>query len=648
MSIIFGVQQSEGNVVVERQLLDIALATDRWARDGTFVRARGRIGMGFQPYHTHQRSQLEAHPVVDQLGNMLTVDGRIDNHKELCAELEMEDADASDSLIVLAAFRRWGEGCFVRFVGDWALSIWSAVDRTLYLARDHAGSRTLYFEIRNGHVYWATFLESFFVEERTRKLDERYAACYVACQPIRDLTPYAGITAVTPAHYVAIRENAVIRQQHWRCIPSSRTTALRDREFEEGFRFHFERAVRRCTSSTAPIIAHLSGGMDSSSIVCMSDCVSKESGRSSNEYIDTVSFYDDSDPAWDETPYFTCIEEARGKRGIHIDVSTLEWTLNLTPPKADALLPGSDSLLLNWDYSSMPSGHRDKYRVVVSGIGGDEILGGIPTGVPELADRLVCGQWLTLLRRGVAWSLPERQPLMHLLIELGQFAFGQYLPLGLDLAGSPGWLAAKTIRQCRRNAIDASYVKPLTLARPSAISNSHAWWSVLETQPHRLQAPDGRYEYRYPYLDREFVEFIFQTPREQIVAPGRRRYLMRRALASLVPGRVLERRRKASLARSPILSLQNTLRLNPSLLTDCYTVQCGLVNAALLEKAIASITEGSKISDWHYLLRLIKWELWISEQYPARLSGVDSRCWLQRVPLSYTRAKEVNVGGQAS
>ena|ERR1700722_5911156 len=142
MSIIFGVKKPEGDVVEERQLLNVSEATDRWAPDGTFVRVMGRIGMGFQPYHTHQRSNLESQPVIDDFRNMISMDGRLDNHKELRELLNIEDPEAPDSVIVLAGFRFWGEECFSRFIGDWALAIWCATTHSVFLARDHAGTRT--------------------------------------------------------------------------------------------------------------------------------------------------------------------------------------------------------------------------------------------------------------------------------------------------------------------------------------------------------------------------------------------------------------------------------------------------------------------------------------------------------------------------
>jgi len=106
MSILFGICQPEGQVVEERELIELAQGTGRFAPDGTFVRAIGRIGMGFQPYHTHQRSKLESLPKVGTQGNMLTFDGRLDNYLELCELLELPRDETADSAIVLAAFER--------------------------------------------------------------------------------------------------------------------------------------------------------------------------------------------------------------------------------------------------------------------------------------------------------------------------------------------------------------------------------------------------------------------------------------------------------------------------------------------------------------------------------------------------------------
>src|SRR5271155_2501615 len=115
MSVIFGIRNPDGQPADERQLHELASATQAFAPEGTFVKACGTIGMGSQPYRTHDRSILESPPITDRHGNMIAFDGRLDNHAELCRLLELRDSETPDSVIVLAAFLRWGENCFRRF-----------------------------------------------------------------------------------------------------------------------------------------------------------------------------------------------------------------------------------------------------------------------------------------------------------------------------------------------------------------------------------------------------------------------------------------------------------------------------------------------------------------------------------------------------
>ena len=70
--------------------------------------------------------------------------------------------------------------------------------------------------------------------------------------------------------------------------------------------------------------------MDSSSIVCMADTIIAR-GAAETPRLDTISYYDDSEPNWNERPYFTKVEEKRGRTGCHIDVGKQEpFNSNLT------------------------------------------------------------------------------------------------------------------------------------------------------------------------------------------------------------------------------------------------------------------------------------------------------------------------------
>jgi asparagine synthase (glutamine-hydrolysing) len=63
MSSLAGIYRPEGRAIEEQELISLSGATDRYAPDGTFVRASGPVGMVFQPFHTHERSRLEYRPV---------------------------------------------------------------------------------------------------------------------------------------------------------------------------------------------------------------------------------------------------------------------------------------------------------------------------------------------------------------------------------------------------------------------------------------------------------------------------------------------------------------------------------------------------------------------------------------------------------
>jgi asparagine synthase (glutamine-hydrolysing) len=594
MSIIFGIRKAKGQTVESQQLLDLARTTDRYAPDGTSVLADGRVGMGFQPCHTHQRSSLESAPAVDAFGNMLTFDGRLDNYEELLKLLDIYEDHAADSLIVLTAFERWGEDCFSRFIGDWALALWSHRDRSLYLARDHAGTRTLFFQQANGQILWSTFLETFFIDGRVPDLNEDYAACYLASQPIRDRTLYRGIKSVLPAHYLRFSEDNVVRKPHWQWMSKGKIHYKTDAEYEEHFLSLLRQSVERRTGPGAPILAHLSGGMDSTSIVCLSDLMRKEQGRTTAEFLDTVSFYDDSEPSWNEKPYFTVVEERRGKRGIHIETSVTDRTFGTDPfSEIVNLYPSTDNSAIVREQKLLEAIKGKNYKSILSGFGGDEVLGGVPTPLPELADHLVFCRLKLLFRQLTQWSLVERRPAIHLLLDTVRFALDLYWPATANRDQMPHWLPT-TVKE---RACELSQHDPVRMdrfgLRPSTICNGIGWWGVMESSPGHNPGLLSRVEHRYPYLDRDLIEYLFAVPREQLILPGRRRSLMKRALRGIVPEEILERRRKAFLIRGPLASLRQGATEIDQLFSNSLAARLGVLELRQFKSSLDStIKEG--------------------------------------------------------
>ena len=263
MSIIFGIQRSTGAPVTNQELFRLASATEAFALDGSFVASGHQVGMGFQPFHTTLGSRQDSQPASDIHQNMLVFDGRLDNRSELLAALDIDDTQAKDSAVILAGFNRWQDSVFSRLIGEWALAFWSERTRTLYLARDHAGTRTLYFRITNGQLRWSTYLETFFAEGDVPPLDEEYASAFLCGGPIGDCTPYSGICAVPPAHYLVIQGRKVTKHLYWSALVDDEIRYRTDLKYEEHFFTLFQQAVARRTTIGDPVLAQLSGGIGS-------------------------------------------------------------------------------------------------------------------------------------------------------------------------------------------------------------------------------------------------------------------------------------------------------------------------------------------------------------------------------------------------
>ena len=144
----------------------------------------------------------------------------------------------------------------------------------------------------------------------------------------------------------------------------------------------FGEAVRRRLRSDSPILAELSGGMDSSSIVCMADTIIAR-GAAETPRLDTISYYDDSEPNWNERPYFTKVEEKRGRTGTHIDMgkqALLKFELDndhfAATPGSGAGRPSECSRQIAACITLQGN------RVVLSGIGGDEVHRWRPNSYP--------------------------------------------------------------------------------------------------------------------------------------------------------------------------------------------------------------------------------------------------------------------------
>jgi asparagine synthase (glutamine-hydrolysing) len=119
---------------------------------------------------------------------------------------------------------------------------------------------------------------------------------------------------------------------------------------------------------------------------------------------------------------------------------------------------------------------------------------------------------------------------------------------------------------------------------------------ALRRQLARTALPfEPPYEKRYPYLDRDLLEFMFAIPREQLVRPTQRRSLMRRALVGIVPDEILNRKTKAFAARSPMVAISNDWAHFAEMTQNMLSSWLGIVDPERISEALQKVRRGEEV-----------------------------------------------------
>jgi len=628
MSVQFGRWNFEGQPPAPDYIEKVSAALAPYGPDSNESYSKDGVRILYRAFHTTKESRHEKQPCISPSGAVITWDGRLENRSELISELSGSLTNGSTNVAIVAmAFEKWGAGCFAKLIGDWALSIWSPVNRSLILAKDPIGTLHLYYSFDNKQVTWSTILDPLArLAGKTFTLNEEYIAGWLSMFPAVHLTPCVGIHSVPPSSSVLLRPGRHTVSQYWDFDGQKKIRYRTDAEYEEHFRTVFARAVQRKLRSDRPVLAELSGGRDSSSIVCMADTVVARSAADIPR-LDTLSMYDDSEPNWNERPYFTRVEEKRGRIGWHINVGAQDpekIPAPEPPPESPhsrfVPTPGYDGRTSPQIRMCMASQGN---RVVLSGIGGDEVMGGVPTPVPELENLLARAQFGALAHQLKVWALEKRKPWLHL---FGEAARGFFPPalVGVPKYMRPApWLQSSFVK--RHWAALTGYPSRTKLFGPlPSFQENVGTLDALRRQLARTALPfDPPYEKRYPYLDRDLLEFMFAIPREQLVRPTQRRSLMRRSLVGIVPDEILNRKTKAFVARSPMVAISNNWAHFGEMTQDMVSSSLGIVDADHISEALQKVRRGEAVPIVT-LRRTLCLESWLKDLHALGIINLDT------------------------
>lgn len=219
-------------------------------------------------------------PMSNEEGTLWIVfNGEIFNYVELREQLRVMGyrfRTQSDTEVILRAYEAWGDGCFVKFNGQWALAIWNPESRKLVFSRDRVGVRPLYIAQRGGQIRFASEVKAIFADpEISRAIDPRgLDQVFTYWSSIAPTTVFDGIEELLPGSVRTYCGTAEPREmQFWRPsfpVDDSGYCQMGLQEATEALREKLGRATAlRILRSDVPVGSYLSGGLDSSLVAWM-------------------------------------------------------------------------------------------------------------------------------------------------------------------------------------------------------------------------------------------------------------------------------------------------------------------------------------------------------------------------------------------
>ncbi|HEY6246333.1 MAG TPA: asparagine synthase-related protein [Pyrinomonadaceae bacterium] len=617
MSAIGGIYAFNGAPVNEQQLVALGNCLDARGPDGGETITFRSLGMVHRAFHTNKESRNDKQPFLSPNKQVLVWDGRLDNRDELTSKLKDISNDHTDVALVMAAYRKWEDHFLSYLIGDFTLSLWEPYNGTLLLARDPIGPRTLYYHLNARRIIWSTELRPLLdISQADRAINDEYIADYLMRLPDPADTPYKEICAVPPGHAVLVHECQVKVRRFWGLNPDNVIRYRSDGEYEEHFRHLFREAVRCRLRVEGTAWAELSGGLDSSAIVCMADEIVR-SGEAEASGLQTISNVFDEASTCDERRYISHVETKVGRRGHYLR----EDDFRIFAPLKNGYGRNIPNPITNFaDYyarvNELMAGSGA--RVLLSGKGGDEILFTALDPTPELADLFAQHKLIELHRRINIWRRALEKSYVSVLWNRA------VLPVMPDRIRA---FSRKVHEANFFNLYNPTFAKRMNLyerrlgpkdcyGHPLPSGNDQAKWflRIVRELSAGYWREFGNVEITYPFTHLPLVEFMHATPFEQRVRVSETRSLLRRALRNLLPVEITERRDKGLNTEAALHGLRREWpRLN-AIFADPLVCTLGYVDRDGLNKRLALAREGKDVSALS-LAFLIPLEHWLQAEY---------------------------------
>jgi len=558
MSGLAGCVCLDGVPVDPRTAQLMAQSTPYLGPDGVKVWSAGPAAFIRFRHATTPEAGAECQPIIDdRAGLTVCFDGRLDNRGDLLRDLQGGtasaglDPNASDASILLSLFARDSDGCVKRLVGDYAFAVWQARPRRLFCARSPVGWRP-FFWIRRGELLGFATEPKALVEGLAldRHLNEGAIAEYLSMRfTTQSDTFWQDVQRLPPGSALAA-EDGRVRTWHWHTGPFPQTSDLDEAEHVATFRRLFDQSIAASLRSSRAVAAHLSGGLDSSSIVCRATAL-RRAGAVDTAVLPVSARFPGE--LHDETEWSCAVEAHLGIQASVVTASCYDWDQAAEWCGRTMHLPLRPNVL-GTIVATCQRLRADGVRVLLTGEGGDDWLRGSLAHWPDLLRHGHVGR---LLREGLVAT--GQRSLARRLAHVARHSVGplilprereRLLRPHLDFSHvAPDWIRAEWAREVGlqdrwrsdRLPVDLETVWQRQRYAPYILARRH-----INVDNVIAFASSEGVELRHPLHDLRLTEYLLSAPGGLFLRGGRRKHLLREAMRGVLPDTVRLRDSKAN------------------------------------------------------------------------------------------------------
>ncbi len=579
----------------------------------------GNIGFGHRRLSIIDLSPAGHQPMSNEDQTIwITYNGEVYNYIELRPELEAKGyrfKSHTDTEVIIHAYEEYGEECLNKFNGMFAFGIWDSRQNKLFCARDRFGIKPFYYYLDAKMFAFASEIKALLENKRIGEKTNNQIICDYLVYGYLDHTPetfFDGIRQLPPAHYLVIKDGTVSIKRYWDINPDEEPQINTDNVADDAKnvqRFYelFEDSIRLRLRSDVPVGTCLSGGLDSSSIVCVVNNLLM--GQLTPIQKTFSSCFEDK--TYDEREF---IQEVINKTGVEANFIFPDGN------KLFDIIPnviwhqdepfGSTSIFAQWHVMQLA---REKGVIVLlDGQGADESLAGYhPYYRYYFSDLIRTLQFKKLIEELNLYFKYHSYSKLDTFLMMIRPLFPYNLVTSLKSI-----LKIKTASWINTDFAETYQRKIVFAERYKGCLKNRLYQDITKTSlPALLRYEDRNsmahsVEARVPFLDYRLVEFVFSLPSSQKIRNGMTKILLRNATKGILPEKVRMRMDKMgfvtpgdvwfrTVARDKILEIVNSDRFRDR----------GYFNVAEINREFDAHCRGEK--NLHFTIwRWINIELW--------------------------------------